>query len=230
MTAPFEGPINYHEYKFFIAPRNLSLAQGLLKSLYGGTDPYPVGAVNTIYYDSDDRCYHECADGLPVKRKFRIRGYDGSKFTTAQVKNRTLTGVTKYRARLSHLGEPIGNWRDLFPHLKGMHSEFQSLAYPYRNLQPALQVRYLRQRFRLFDYRITFDTEIRFNSVTDANRNLRDMASLPGGVLEVKSPHERPHLPFLGFIRTAPTSFSKFYLGSMLLRNERTDLLHNYFS
>ena len=98
-VAKTASELDYYEYKFLVENRRLPLVLLFLKSLYGGTDPYPCNFVETIYYDTLDlKCYKDCLNGSLSKRKFRIRQYQGTDLIQAQVKQKYLLGVWKSKA------------------------------------------------------------------------------------------------------------------------------------
>ena len=70
--------MNYNEYKYVIELDRVPYAVALLESLYGNTDPYPHGTVNSLYYDSLSLAmYEQCVGGNEFKAKYRVRWYDG---------------------------------------------------------------------------------------------------------------------------------------------------------
>ena len=71
----------------------------------------------------------------------------------------------------------------------------------------------LRRRYRLFDFRLTLDTNIEVFGYADAIMTALGYEVLPYHVLEVKTRKRRPKLPFLGLVKLPQISFSKFYLG-----------------
>ena len=44
--------MSYNEYKYVIELDRVPYAVALLESMYGNTDPYPHGTVNSLYYDT----------------------------------------------------------------------------------------------------------------------------------------------------------------------------------
>ncbi len=214
--------LNYNEYKYIVANENLAYVRNVMDSLYGSSDPYPQGVVDSIYYDTlDRRFYDQALNGEAQKRKFRIRGYGDGSFVQLHIKDKDLFSVIKRKQRIARLrvieNEPP-DWSAISP--DGADDEFraiQSLAGQYGNLVPAIRVRYRRYRYRVYDYRMTLDTNIEVMGFSNPWDFRLNFAVLPHHVLEIKTVDPRPHLPLLGLIRLPQISFSKFLLGLNLL-------------
>lgn len=210
---------SYYEYKYFVANEQLSYINALLESFAGDSDPFPSGCVDSIYYDTADaRCYHECLNGESVKRKFRIRGYGNGVYQQIHQKEKLLTGVGKFKTALQPLhivGEQPPQWDSLCPARAddAYFNKIKSLGSQYGILLPAVRVRYQRQRYRLFDFRLTLDTNIEVFGYGDGIMTALGHEVLPYHVLEVKTRKRRPKLPFMGLVKLPQISFSKFYLG-----------------
>ena len=55
---------NYNEYKFHVSQESLTYVLDVLRSLYGGSDPFPEGIVDSIYFDTlDGMCLRQCENG-----------------------------------------------------------------------------------------------------------------------------------------------------------------------
>ena len=213
---------NYNEYKFHVSYENLSYILDVLRSLYGGSDPFPEGIVDSIYYDTPDRkLYQQCLNGSSQKTKFRIRGYGDGLFHQLHQKDKDLLTVDKKKQRI----QPVGlegfsapDWYQLKP--IGDDSGYQaiySMAEQYGGLHPVIRVRYQRFRFRIYDYRMTLDTNIQVMGFANGVDLRQSYGILPHHVLEIKTVDPRPHLPLLGLSRLPQISFSKFMLGLNLL-------------
>lgn len=215
---------SYYEYKYSVTNEQLSYISDLLESFAGESDPFAIGCVDSIYYDTaDGRCYQECLNGDSVKRKFRIRGYGDGVYQQIHQKEKLLTGVGKFKTKLQPLhitDEQPPQWDSLCPAQPDDEhfNKITSLALQYGVLLPAVRVRYLRRRYRLFDFRITLDTNIEVFGYGDAIMTALGYEVLPYHVLEVKTRKRRPKLPFMGLVRLPQISFSKFYLGLTALR------------
>ena len=86
----------------------------------------------------------------------------------------------------------------------------QNNALPYNYLLPSIRVKYKRYRYRLYDYRITLDTDIEVSSSINGLPHLKKCILLPHHVLEIKTKDIRPNLPLLGITRLPQISCSKF--------------------
>ena len=215
---------NYYEYKYFVANEQLAYITSLLESFAGGSDPFPSGCVDSIYYDTADaRCYHECLNGESVKRKFRIRGYGDGVYQQLHQKEKLLTGVGKFKTALQPLrviGDRPPAWDSLCPTQPddNYFYKIKALGLQYGVLLPAVRVRYQRHRYRMFDFRLTLDTNIEVFGYGDGIVTALGHEVLPYHVLEVKTRSRRPKLPFLGLVKLPQISCSKFYLGLTALR------------
>jgi hypothetical protein len=225
-----EGPFNmskiaYNEFKFLVPNEKLDYVRDLLNGLYGHSDSFPEGVVDSIYYDSLDRaCYRQCLDGEPRKSKFRIRGYGNNHFSQVHLKTKDVFGVSKLKNTISWSsddGMAAPDW-DEIRHL-GKPSEalhgIMSAADQYGRLVPAIRVRYYRYRYRIHDYRMTLDTRIETQGFSNGWDNNMHYGILPYHVLELKTLDSRPVLPFMNLIQLPQISFSKFFLGSQLLED-----------
>ena len=213
----------YNEYKLLVPHHQLRYTKELLESLYGGSDPYPSGLVDSIYFDTlGEDFYHQCLNGHGQKTKFRIRGYGGA-FNQIHLKAKDLYGVAKKKASIKDLMLKAQEWPDMrWLHPKTVDdpsfAEILTKANAFGPLFPVIRVKYQRQRFRVFDIRITLDTEIRVQGFSNGRDNSAQAALLPFHVMEIKTPDVRPHQPLLGLLRLQQVSFSKFYIGLNLLK------------
>lgn len=214
---------NYNEYKFHVSQESLSYVLDVLRSLYGGSDPFPEGIVDSIYYDTADRhLYQQCLNGSSKKTKFRIRGYGDGTFHQLHQKDKNLLTVDKKKQKIhpvSLVGFSAPDWYQLQPageddkSFRGIYS----IAEQYGALFPVIRVRYKRYRFRVYDYRMTLDTHIQVMGFANGTDFRQSYGILPHHVLEIKTVDPRPHLPLLGLSRLPQISFSKFMLGLNLL-------------
>ena len=218
----------YNEYKYLVSNEKLPHVRDILQAMLGGTDPFPEGCVDSLYFDTyDRRAYGECLNGDTRKRKFRIRGYGDNTFHQLHQKDKDIYGVSKMKAKIKPVtfsGLHVPQWYDLIPAAGDdtVFSQIQARACQSGFLMPTLRVRYYRYRFRCMDYRITLDTRIEFFSCSNGSDVRLDYAMIPQHVLEVKTSSERPHLPFLGIIRLPQTSFSKYFMGMNIIE-QRVD-------
>jgi hypothetical protein len=213
----------YNEYKYEVTHEKLQFVLSTLEALYGGTDPFPSGVVDSIYYDSLDRiCYHQCFDGNNIKTKFRIRGYGNGLFQQIHRKEKDVFTVNKLKSKINNIschGGIAPEWGDIesVANIDKSYSMIKSISDNFGVLYPSIRVEYNRHRFRVFDYRITLDSQIKVTSFANGLSSVASFAILPYNVLEIKTPDPRPHLPTLGLTRLQQISFSKFYLGLNML-------------
>ena len=215
---------SYYEYKYLVPHSYLSGILDILNEFCGHTDPYPSGVVDSIYYDTpDEKLLDECMNGNAEKCKFRIRGYGGSYLQIHQ-KIKDLSSVNKLKTKIRHIrmaeyGFP--HWDEL-ESLKSNDPVFQQILYHSRQyglLVPSIRVKYFRYRFRVYDYRITLDTNVEVFSPINGLPRLMSYKIFPNHVLEIKTREERPKLPFIGLIKLPQVSFSKFLLGVQALND-----------
>jgi len=220
--------ISYYEYKFLVRNEQLDHVRNLLSSFYGGSDPYPEGIVDTIYFDDlSCSCFQQCQDGDAIKEKYRIRGYGNREYSQIHYKRKNLSGVGKLKSAIEPIKVNTGDhvsWNllkcgneDSFALFDEIRARAQMIGY----LVPVIRVKYYRYRFRVNDYRITLDTRVEVTGMTNGVHKFKlDYGVLPHHVLEVKTESSRPYLPLFGAVRLPQISFSKFYLGLNLLCGE----------
>ncbi len=220
--------ISYYEYKFLVRNDQLVHVRNLLSSFYGGSDPYPEGVVDSIYFDDlSSSCFHQCQEGDPIKEKYRIRGYGNRTYSQIHYKRKNLSGVSKLKSSIEPVEVNTGDhvsW-NLIKSNDEINAEAfneirlraQMLGY----LVPVIRVKYYRYRFRVNDYRITLDTNVEVTGMTNGVHQFKlDYGVLRHHVLEVKTLGSRPYLPLFGASRLPQISFSKFFLGLNLLCGE----------
>ena len=212
----------YYEYKYRVQHRNLKQVISLLESFLGQLDPFSVGIVDSIYYDTLDRkMYAECVNGDAKKAKFRIRGYGDGSYNQVHQKQKNLSAVSKYKSKIhpvrinAGVAPPWENIQSIDKECLNF-SAIQINASAYGPMVPVIRVKYKRYRFRVYDYRITLDTDIEVEELSSF-LNRSEMVShsflFPFHVLEVKTRDIRPNLPFMGVISLPQISCSKFMLG-----------------
>ena len=214
---------SYYEYKYLINHRIVHQVKGLLNELYGGSDPYPSGVVDSIYYDTmDEKLLHQCLEGNSSKIKFRIRGYGNNTYLQMHEKKKDLCSVRKKKCALIPIKQNRPHYPpwDLLTPKKEKDLDFKKISFnssQYGILVPSIRIKYKRFRYRTYDYRITLDTNIEVSSVTNGIPRKILYGTLPDHVLEIKTTSTRPCLPFLGILKIPQVSFSKFMLGIQML-------------
>ena len=213
---------NYYEYKYLIPHPLLGYIEDLLSEFIGHSDPFETGIVNSIYYDNlSEDLLGQCLNGEANNVKFRIRGYDENTFVQIHQKIKALSGVSKYKSKIIPVrmkGSKAPMWEDLAS--KKNDPDFMQIkynAYTFGPLLPSVRIKYQRNRYRKYDYRITLDKNIEAFSLSNGLPRARAYARLPSHVLEIKTEERRPTLPFNGLIPLRQVSFSKFMLGLDLL-------------
>ncbi len=212
----------YYEYKYRVEHGSLKQVLSILNCFCGDLDPFSVGIVDSIYYDSIDRkMFAECVNGDAKKSKFRIRGYGDGSYNQIHQKRKNLSAVSKYKSKIKPVKihnqiAPI--WSDLTPqdHNCLDFQAIQANAHNYGSLVPVIRVKYKRHRYRIYDYRMTLDTNIEVQELSSfINRSEIVTRShiFPFHVLEIKTREDRPDLPFLGVLSLPQISCSKFMLG-----------------
>ncbi|MFM2031784.1 MAG: hypothetical protein RLZZ297_549 [Chloroflexota bacterium] len=225
--------MQYNEYKYVIELDRVPYAVALLESMYGNTDPYAHGTVNSLYYDTLAMAFfQQCTTGNEIKSKYRVRWYDGGLYQ-AQIKEKDLYGIGKVKAKLGlPVGTPISAlpqfWHDL-PFGEGDAAAQTILARARRigPLFPVAHVRYHRRRYRSFDFRMNIDTNIEVRSNPLHPVGVVTEVRIPLAVLEIKTKQDRPILPFLAALSLRQDSFSKYGLGMQLVFRE-ADALNKY--
>lgn len=218
--------IAYNEYKYLVTKENLQYVRSLLEGFYGGSDPFPEGIVDSIYYDDILKSsFLQCREGEPRKKKVRIRGYGNDTFNQIHIKEKDLFGVKKQKVKI----DPVKCTHDFIPSLEELaplkpdakrDSCFFALIFQNGYQIPIVRVRYYRYRYRINDYRITLDTNIEIMGGYNLNNIAHNYDLLPHHVLEIKTLDERPVLPLLGLIKLPQISFSKFFLGINIIESD----------
>ncbi len=213
----------YNEYKFLVLDDKLDYVIDVLESLHKGSDPFPSGVVDSIYFDSPDlHFYGQCLNGEARKRKFRIRGYGDGSFHQLQLKDKHLATVRKMKDKI----KPINLTGKFAPYVHELEpvaassstfTDMLSLAGHYGMLMPVVRVRYHRRRYRLNDYRLTLDTRVEIMGFSNGVDVRCNYMMLPHHVLEIKTADPRPYLPLLGLVQLPQVSYSKFFMGINVL-------------
>lgn len=214
---------SYYEYKYLVPHENLTLVKDILQEFYGGTDPFPCGVVDSIYYDTqDETLFQSCINGEAQKRKYRIRGYGNGEYRQIHEKGKDLAGVAKYKSAIQverPSQESAPHWDSLQP-LKENSASFSIIrmkSCQFGPLYPSIRVQYYRYRYRSYDYRFTLDTNIEVFALKNGLSRVINYGVFPYHVLEIKTEKLRPKLPFIGLIKLSQVSCSKFMLGIKLL-------------
>ena len=211
----------YYEYKYLIEAQKIHLCRMVLDGMYAGTDLFPRGWLETIYYDTPHAtCYEECLNGTNPKMKFRVRRYEDTQVVQGQIKEKRIYGVRKWKARLFPHSDKFPPWSYLGELAEDNFKPLHALSLSYGYLVPVVHIRYLRHRYRYPGYRINMDEKIQAVPCHGLPWRAKSFVQASFALLEVKTASEHPRLPFLGLLQLKPVAFSKFFFSLRLLRHE----------
>jgi hypothetical protein len=206
------------EQKFFVTPKNESLAFALLRRTCRADSFHPLGQVNSLYFDTPDLEQHDrSVSGELAKDKIRVRWYgeeydphrgrgrallaDGTgesaeEWTTEvwlELKSRRGFVSTKQRLPLE-----VPVWGLAFPALPRGIVPGSTLARTMAGfgfmargqLRPVVAISYRRYRFVEPEtgFRVSIDSHIRSSLVMPGVGRGERALELPGAVVEVKGP------------------------------------------
>ncbi len=166
-------PTHRYETKLHTEDSNNLLADILLdKHPYGFREIYWKRPVNNVYWDTFDlKSYYDSVNGLPQRKKFRIRWYN--KFQP--IEDPTL----EIKIKSGHVGTKVKKKGSLEKLIKELEA---------KNLEPTMANSYERRYFQSMDnnFRVTIDTNIRFWEIVESRIDLRNPKQLNGTVIEFK--------------------------------------------
>jgi hypothetical protein len=188
------------ERKFFVLPRNIDFAYGLLRHVCRQDSEYPSEQINSLYFDGPDLDQHDRSQSGDFRKdKVRIRWYCEDKNAPEmqtiflEVKSKRAFASTKQRVRLQVPTENLTVRRlgdGVIP--KSLLSDtLAKLGYfPLEPLQPIIKISYWRYRFSevLTGQRVALDCRIRSTMVLPGSGNGEKELGLAGGVIEIKGP------------------------------------------
>ena len=223
------------ERKFFVKPRDIGFAHALLRQVCRPDSEYPVGQINSLYFDTADLDQHErSASGEYRKDKVRIRWYGEnnampqmapvflelkSRRGFASSKRRDKFPVSRDKLEPDQLGAGIIDRTVLTNTIAGFGH------FPSSPLRPIITISYLRYRFTemLSGFRVSLDHNIRSTFVAREFGYGEKELPLIGGVIEVKgSSMELPGT--LRKIKLLNTDWSRFSKYSHCIDTHLTDL------
>jgi len=188
------------ERKFFVKPRDIGFAYALLRQVCRPDSEYPVGQINSLYFDTADLDqYERSASGEFEKDKVRIRWYgenDALPETVPvflELKSRRGFASSKRRERFMVFGEKL-ELDNLSAGIIDRTVLVNTIAgfghFPPSPLRPIITVSYLRYRFTemLSGFRVSLDYNIRSTFVAREFGYGEKELPLIGGVVEVKGP------------------------------------------
>ena len=201
------------EQKFFITPRRTGLAIALLRRACRPDPDFPVGQVNSLYFDTLDLDQHQRSDsGEFTKDKIRIRWYgkdldphrtaldrepdsarDGTACVWLELKSRRGFASTKQRTTMDVAASALA-FDALKTGIVPANVLRQTMAgfgfFAYGPLIPVVTISYWRLRFiePRSGFRISIDSRIRSSMVMPGVGIGERGLELPGMIVEVKGP------------------------------------------
>jgi hypothetical protein len=186
------------ERKFYVAPRQIGIAQGLLRQVCRPDGEYSTCLVNSLYFDTFDlEGYHDSQSGDLDKEKVRIRWYgeDGGpgEARTIYVELKSKRGFVGIKQRLemtvpgARLAMPdLARGVVSRATLSGVLSSFGH--FPEKMLVPVVRITYRRYRFvePLTGQRVALDCQIRSTMVGPGPGKGDAELELAGAVIEIK--------------------------------------------
>jgi hypothetical protein len=186
------------ERKYFLTPREVGLAYGLLRQICRPAAEYPSEQINSLYFDTADLDQHQRSDGGDYcKDKVRLRWYDGGEDLRGmqaaymELKSRRGFASTKQRIKLQVPAAGLAPGR-LDQGVVSKHLLYDTLAsfgyFPDGMLLPVIKISYWRYRFSdiASAQRVSLDCRIRSTMVMPSPGNGEKELELPGGVIEIK--------------------------------------------
>lgn len=186
------------ERKFYVIPKNVGLAYGLLRQVCHFDAEYPSEQINSLYFDTAELEQHnKSLAGDLRKDKVRIRWYGEeenlhdmltvflelkSRQGFASSKQRLKLQVTAEKLVLDNLAEGI------VPKTILVDTLARFGYFPPEPLQPIIKISYWRYRFNeiLTGQRVSLDCHIRSTMIAPGIGNWERDLELPGAVIEIK--------------------------------------------
>ena len=212
------------ERKFYVAPRQVGIAHGLLRQVCRPDGEYPTGLVNSLYFDTFDLDeYHASQEGDLGKDKVRIRWYgedggpDGARTIFVELKSKQGFAGTKWRQELEVpaccLTMPQLA-RGIVPRALLSNTLSSFGHFPAKMLCPVIRITYRRYRFiePLTGQRVALDCRIKSTMVGSRPGIGEKELELAGAVIESKGTSiELPGaLNRLGMLDVDWSRFSKY--------------------
>jgi hypothetical protein len=186
------------ERKYYLAPRQVGLAYGLLRQLCLPDAAYPSEQINSLYFDTADLDQHErSCSGDFLKDKVRIRWYGEAKYMNGpqtvfiELKSRQGFAGMKQRCKLTVPTENLipGNLaRGITPAPVLQETLARFGYFPPGLLRPVICISYWRYRFSeaMTGQRVSLDCHIRSTMLMPGPGNGERNLELPGAVIEIK--------------------------------------------
>jgi hypothetical protein len=212
------------ERKFYLTPREVGLAYGILRQTCAMDIEYPSEQINSLYFDTVDLDQHErSSSGDFQKDKIRIRWYGNGKEPIStetifiELKSRQGFSSTKQRLELTVPEQNLSleNLRKGIVPRSFLVNTLASFGYFLSEIpQPVIKISYWRYRFSEITtgQRVSLDCYIRSTMLIPEPGNGEKELELTGGVIEIKGKSmELPvTLKHLKILDTDWTRFSKY--------------------
>jgi hypothetical protein len=205
MPVQFKGPNDSiirlperFELKYFLAPRDVGSAYGLLRHTCPPAPDYASEQINSLYFDTAElEQYERSDDGDYQKDKVRIRWYGrdeelrGIQAIYLELKSRRGFASTKQRSFLQVPAKYLTRGR-LGQGVISRNTLSDTLAsfgyFPTGILQPVIKISYWRYRFSdiISSQRVSLDCRIRSTMIMPGPGNGEKELELPCGIIEIK--------------------------------------------
>ncbi len=215
------SPSERFERKFYLPSSAIPFALHLLGHCCPADRRYPRGIIHSVYYDTADlEHYDESEQGSRTRKKVRIRWYDSSQDTAADIpvfvelKSKTGFAGSKQRKELPLSPQKLtlsAMRQGILPYMQILQilSEFDYM--PESMLYPTLLISYQRLRFvdPMTGSRVSLDWNIRSTIVSPALDRGEQSLQMEGGVIEIKGQSgDLP--PMLESMRLLETDWSRY--------------------
>jgi len=199
------------ERKYYLIPRDVGLAYGLLRNICRVAGEYPSEQINSLYFDTPDlEQYERSYDGDYYKDKVRIRWYSEDSYTSGRhaifVELKSRQGFSSIKRRFKLKG--------IIPRTLLMNLLARFGYFPTIMLVPIIKISYWRYRFSEIStsQRISLDCHIRSTIVKPGLGNDERDLKLPGAVMEMKGQTMELPIPLrqAKMLDTDWTRFSKY--------------------
>jgi hypothetical protein len=186
------------ERKYYLVPREVGFAYGLLRQICLPAREYPSEQINSLYFDTADLDQYEgSSSGDYYKDKVRLRWYgddnhlNGMQTIFLELKSRRGFTSAKRRLRLQVPAESLvlANLRRGIVLKTLLTNTLARFGYfPSGMLLPIIRISYWRYRFSeiMTEQRVTLDCHIRSTMMIPGPGNGEKELELPGAVVEIK--------------------------------------------
>lgn len=212
------------ERKFFVAPKQVGIALGLMRQVCRPDAEHPTGQINSLYFDTLDlEVYQDSQSGDFGRDKVRIRWYGedgglaGTRTVYVELKSKQGFVGAKWRSGIQvpalFLTRPYLA-RGIVPGALLRGALYSFGYFPSKALYPVVKIAYRRHRFvePLTGERVALDSQIRSTMVMPRPGNGETDLELVGAIIEVKgSSVELPQtLKSLGVLDVDWSRLSKY--------------------